>query len=659
MESRVRRPRKRESAGDHPCEEDVEYEYEVVVAADGDPPADPPPYKGQYVEIIEYEYDEEEEFPDQKGRGIELLTPSATQTDTVESHTETEHILSYSDTSLQVLSSRSELSEILASEKVHEELPTCVTPSNDSENNLIDREGRFLTAVSSPHRETDVTLEVDGVLSASGSILFGEGTLGISTSQVDVLAAIPSGEPIAESGLAVSEEVSTEIVQPQNVATSVSVSDLSGSTVKCGQPADSENKPQSSPLSLSTLLAALPMDPHSRTASAHQRSAKKSTPRRRGGISSATGTPTVAVPESFRAMLAGDSPRKATRAVLPASRNAPAFPRLPIEEIMALAEDQIRAQPRRHLDFTNARTVSDVISELNNLKIEAIQVLDYPRSARIGEAIERLRRGFRTNERENFYKERLALLKNRLADAKAAVAKRSEVWKDRKHSLERECQDERRVLEERQKEEVVRLNEVWRDPRTMRKFSKRSPHLLQTLTIEKSLALVGDLMTAEEVRKENRRAEKTEASANYEAMEDSYELARLRLLAEHEEQIKAMEQSHALRADALLSAKTEDMEKVMKRQTSLQMVIDDEDSYENFVARQCRKPADVIVPMAMAPGGGADVPLAKQSIVARDAENMRKFRQSAIASPLNLPPLKVKELKAKKKTQARRGKSRF
>jgi hypothetical protein len=351
----------------------------------------------------------------------------------------------------------------------------------------------------------------------------------------------------------------------------------------------------------------------------------------------------------------GESPRKAARTVLaPRRARDPAFA-FTSEEIRAIVQDQLSPHPRRPVDFQNPRLVADVINELTNQKIDAIQNLDYPRSHHLSETIDRVRHSFRARDREAFHHERTTDLGSRLADAKAALADGVDGWRRRDQEFERECRDALRALDEEHEKELRQLEASYRDPRTVRRFSKKSTRLLNVLTIEKALVLIGDFVTAEEVRRINHRIEKAETVESYETLAESYEFMREQMIADHEDEKRHMIQGHDRQRCALARRKREDMDRLTNRQTSVQNVLEDEGTFGNFIARKFKKPDDFIVSMMVAQGGGDDIPLAKRAIISRDAENYRRFRESSVATPLNLPPLKVKPVKKGKKSARRPG----
>jgi hypothetical protein len=90
--------------------------------------------------------------------------------------------------------------------------------------------------------------------------------------------------------------------------------------------------------------------------------------------------------------------------------------------------------------------------------------------------------------------------------------------------------------------------------------------------------------------------------------------------------------------------KTHDLEGMVNRREAVSKILQEESDYNTFIATKFRKPASVVVPMTAARSGG-DLPISS----GRDPENMRLFKAATVATPLNLPPLKVKPLRKPKR----------
>jgi hypothetical protein len=237
--------------------------------------------------------------------------------------------------------------------------------------------------------------------------------------------------------------------------------------------------------------------------------------------------------------------------------------------------------------------------------------------------------------------------------AKAALSAGCEAWSRRESALAGESQRELQALSARHSDQLIALEDAWRGSRTARRFSKKSSHLLNSLKIEKSLVLIGDFDRAMEMRRINQRTEKAEEALGYGALEGGFEAARQQMLGDHRREIDELRANQNARRSLLLADKEREIEVLTNRMHAVRQVLEDEGNYDNFVARKFRKPADIIVAMSVTANGAADLPPDGQQGTAKERENLRRFREATVATPLNLPPLKVKALKGTKK--GRRG----
>jgi hypothetical protein len=352
-------------------------------------------------------------------------------------------------------------------------------------------------------------------------------------------------------------------------------------------------------------------------------------------------------------MLKGDSTKKKTRVLRPFS----GMQRTPVtwtsDEIAELALDLISKNPKQNIDMHNSTLVAEVLCELAILKIEAFQQSDYARAKQISGASDRLRAKFRVRDRDSLHCDRFSELEHRLAMAKAALSAGCEAWSRRESALAAESQRELQALSARHSDQLIALEDTWRGSRTARRFSKKSSHLLNSLKIEKSLVLIGDFDRAMEMRRINQRTEKAEEAVGYGALAGGFEAARQQMLADHRREIDELRANQNARRSLLLADKEHEIEVLTNRMHAVRQVLEDEGNYNNFVARKFRKPADIIVAMSVTANGAADLPPDGQQGTAKERETLRRFREATVATPLNLPPLKVKALKGTKK--GRRG----
>jgi hypothetical protein len=342
-------------------------------------------------------------------------------------------------------------------------------------------------------------------------------------------------------------------------------------------------------------------------------------------------------------MLKGDSPKKKTRFLRPFSAVQQTPATWTSDEIADIALDVVSGHPKQHIDMRSSALVSEVLCELAALKIEAVQQSDYRGAKRISDASDRLRATFRERGRASFHRDRVSELQHRFSAARAALSAGAEVWARRESEFAAESQRELQALSARHSERLLGLEDTWRDSRTARRFSKKSPHLLNSLAIEKSLVLIGDLATAMEMRRINQRIEKAEEVDSYGALEGGFEAARQQMLDDHRHEIDELRANQNARRSVMLADKEREIRVLTNRIQALRQVLDDEGNYDNFVARKFKKPADIVVAMSVTANGGMDLPPNGQQGTARERENLRRFREVSVATPLNLPPLSVKK----------------
>jgi hypothetical protein len=291
------------------------------------------------------------------------------------------------------------------------------------------------------------------------------------------------------------------------------------------------------------------------------------------------------------------------------------------------------------------------------MRIDAMQRLEHPLCQRIDAAIASLRSGFRVRDRENFHHDRVAALELRLRDARAAIAQNAENCKRESEKLAAECAAEVRALEERHRIELEDFTGIWEGERTRRRFAKKSPALLNGLTIERKLALTGDFEAAESVRRRNLRLERDEVAGRASQMEGTFEVNRTMLLAEQDVEMRDLAKNHELKRGILRVRQAQGTEVVTNRQIAVNNMLQEEGDYARFMARKFKKPPGVVVPMSVALGPNADLPVPKLNTVSREAETMMHVRAASVATPLNLPPLKAKPVRKSKvgKGTSRRG----
>ena len=322
-------------------------------------------------------------------------------------------------------------------------------------------------------------------------------------------------------------------------------------------------------------------------------------------------------------------------------------------EILALANEQLQKKPKKNRLLNNPAILADVIDELINMKMRATRKGDYPRAKLIGEVIERLRKMFRVNGRIELHKERAGTLGSRLKTVKGEISSINSEWKKKELHLKFELRDELAALDKKHNEQLRELEEAWKLPSAQRKYTKKSAVLLQALTIERKMALTGEYDRAQQMRKSNQKSEKQEAASNYIAMEEAFEAARKQLLENQEIERNDLLKSQVTRKELFMKQKAQELEVLDKRKHAVEGLIAGDGDFNRFVARKFRKSAEIVLPKTVTIAGGQDIPVAGQGHESKiDTKDFHDFRAKTIATPLALPPLKVKRVRRRRRKVA-------
>ncbi|OHT11204.1 hypothetical protein TRFO_01139 [Tritrichomonas foetus] len=210
-------------------------------------------------------------------------------------------------------------------------------------------------------------------------------------------------------------------------------------------------------------------------------------------------------------------------------------------------------------------------------------------------------------------------------------------------------------LETKQDNQLQDLEMVWREPRTTRKYTKRSPTLLNNQYVERHYALIGEYDQAAAVHKINSKIEKIETSEKHQSLNASFERARSNLLNDQEKTKEIVTTTQNTHMDLNKVDQQAELEKLHKRQVILENLLEEEADIDKFVAKRFKKASGTVLPMSVTLNGGTSLS-PKKNGTSRDVSNMVNFVQTPIASPLPLPPLTVKKLKKPKKDDKKKKK---
>ena len=317
------------------------------------------------------------------------------------------------------------------------------------------------------------------------------------------------------------------------------------------------------------------------------------------------------------------------------------------KEVVTLAEDLAKGKKKK---VESPIVIADVIDELSDMKLETMQAGEYTKTVKIGNLINTLRRNYRLSDRENFHNGRMNDLGERINEAKQSLNQSKDNWKEKEKEMAELCDNEAKTMDKRHDYELKMLEEEYKDPKTLRKFNKKSPYLLNQLQMEKNMLLTGQYTQAIEARKYNKRYEKMETNEKFSGMVSDFETTRQKLLQVHANEIKDLKALQESRWQKFRKAMNKDINKFQQRVDNIQYLIDEEGDNENFCALKFKKPADIILPMTVTINGGTDIPTSGKTRAAMgDNGKMSKFRDTNNFPPLQLPPLKAKKVKNRPK----------
>ena len=155
------------------------------------------------------------------------------------------------------------------------------------------------------------------------------------------------------------------------------------------------------------------------------------------------------------------------------------------------------------------------------------------------------------------------------------------------------------------------------------------------------MVLSGNLEEAELLKKENKLIEKEEIDLQYQAMTDSFEIAKAKLLLDHQEEISKQKIDHDFRKKSLIQEINTSIEIAEKRIQTTQLALDEGSNMEKFLAKKFKKSSDNILPLSVMTGQDDLPPLQRTKGIGSHSFNLKENS----FSPLTLPPLKPKNRK--------------
>ena len=290
---------------------------------------------------------------------------------------------------------------------------------------------------------------------------------------------------------------------------------------------------------------------------------------------------------------------------------------------------------------TEPAVIADLIECLSEMRVKSLEQSDYMRSKRIVELIEQLRLAHRQRDRVQMFEEHVEQLKQKVIEAETSLKAVQDSWKGREKEYQDTVKQENTELRIKQQRQEDDFNAEWQDDSKIRKYNKRSKFLLQQIQIEKALALTGDFDKAQEIRKQNERYEKTEATQKYHEMVGAYESKRRKLIEEQEVQRKELQREQEFRFACIQKAYQEELDLANRRYQAAKKALEMESDINKFIAKKFKKSADVVLPVSVTVSGGNDV-LTSDKV--KSVTQLKKFREAPQVAPLTLPPLNVKKI---------------
>ena len=316
-------------------------------------------------------------------------------------------------------------------------------------------------------------------------------------------------------------------------------------------------------------------------------------------------------------------------------------------ESAQIAQDLVDGKKRK---IVNAAGIADVIDELTTLQVESMEAGDYRKTCKIRTVIQTLRQNFRKQDRDKYHKARLDELKQLLSEAESQKAEAVKKWKTKEDEFKATRNKQAKELDERHEQEMMACKDLWSDEKTTRRYSKRSPLLLNRMFVEKQLLLLGDYTEATQQRKINTQSEKEETSERFREYSSSFEGAQKRLLKKHESEVREFNQTKQIQWEILMKKENAELERHTKRVESLQRILEEEGKIENFVAKKFKHGPEMVLPLSVTCAGGDDIPTMGKTRMEQKTESVWvRFRGTTNVPALSLPPLKFKKIRNKPK----------
>ena len=311
-------------------------------------------------------------------------------------------------------------------------------------------------------------------------------------------------------------------------------------------------------------------------------------------------------------------------------------------EISAISDSLMKGKKLSKDDLKDPGIVCAIVKELDARRVQALNNTEYLKSKKIGDVIENIKFMFFQADRDVMFQENLDTLKQKHQEALDNYEETKNEWKQKHADFVEECKNEVAALQTKQENEKAELDAKWMDPSTQRRFTKRSPTLLQQKAVEKYMVLVGDLEEAEQRKKQNLQTEKFEIQQKYLDLQESYEISRKQLVEQHNTEITQLQIDQEYKYRQLLNTEQKSYEICRRRIALAQKNLDDQSDMQKFLAKKFKRSSDSLSGVKT----NDELPQLSRGKGLSRIDINRATEPRAI--PLVLPQLKVRQSKQPK-----------
>lgn len=321
----------------------------------------------------------------------------------------------------------------------------------------------------------------------------------------------------------------------------------------------------------------------------------------------------------------------------------PPSEKLSHEEIVSIADNLLKG--KKYPNLINPTTVAEVVKELDIRRIEALNQNEYLKSKRIGDIIESVKNQLYQADRDMMFKENIDTLKQKHQEAVDQYEETKAEWKKRHNEFVEKCKKEASDLQTKHENDMDDLGAKWTDPSMQRKFTKRSPYLLQQRAVEKYMVLAGNLEGAEEKKKINQQNERAEAQKKFMNMQESYESSRKQLIDAQNEELKQMQIQQEFKYRQMIVNEQNAFELCRRRIATAQRNLEEQSDIDKYLAKKFKKAPGTVLPLS-AINTFEDMPTFSRGKGYAKGDVGKHV--APVPEPLQLPPLKVRQSKQHK-----------